>query len=202
MKPSTKAKRTKRTPARKRTNPRPAGTAPVPPVKATDGQEVAQTPAAPPPAPPQPPAPVAAVPPAPTPPVEPEATTTVPEAVLIGHVEGVAERKPVEDVLGLLGQDALERIAYLRSSAAISALAERVRATDGRCAPVILIDDGDGLTFFHGFDAIAAAQALGDNDCCVVRVPSDELDFLQSAVAQRWGKDTDKDRFMQSASPA
>ncbi len=141
---------------------------------------------------------------APPPVVAPvETTTALSEAVLIGHVEGVAGRLPLEDVLGLLGPDALEHVAYLQTSKAISALTERVRATDGRCAPVVLLLNpaDDTISFFHGMEAIAVAQALGDNDCYVVTVPSDELGFLQSAIAQRWGKDSEDDRLVRSASP-
>ncbi|AYJ85773.1 hypothetical protein D3Y57_07040 [Sphingomonas paeninsulae] len=103
---------------------------------------------------------------------------------------------PIDTVLGLLGPDALDRIATLRTTAAISDLASRVRATDGRCAPVILVESEklQEYVFFHGFDAIAAAQTLGDSEVFVVAVPDTDMNFLQGVIAGKGQATSEDDR--------
>lgn len=183
MKPSTKARTTKRAPAKPKPARKPAPTPTANPKPDETGSDAALRPPAQPEVvtQPAPPAPEVVPPPPPAPPAEPEAATIAePETVQVGDVSCVALRVPIGDVLGLLGQSVLDRVDALKGMASTSALAERMRASDGRCAPVYMTyEEGSAPTFNHGAEAVSAAIGLGDNDIFVVLVPSEEAETLQ-----------------------
>lgn len=199
MKPNAKAAGTKKAPARRKASARKPATTTAPAnskadettgengTASTAGPEVVQQPQATPAADPALPAP-------PAPPAEPEATTAAPETVNLGHVKAVGQFVPLGDVLGLLGKPSLERIAALHNTPAISDLAERVRVTDGRCAPVYFVA-GKPPSFYQGVESLAAAKDAGVTKVFVVVVPSDELDFVQGYLVEMAHKSK------QSASP-
>lgn len=173
MKPNTKAARSKKATAKRKAAPvkapvanlKPNETAGDPGVPPTATPEVVQQPEAQPPAGPAP--------------VQAQATTAAPEPVQLGHVECIGQFVPIESVLGLLGKPSLERIAALVETTAISDLAERVRVTDGRCAPVYFTE-GKPPTFYHGYENLAAAQRAMLTKIFVVIIPTDDLDYVQS----------------------
>lgn len=132
-----------------------------------------------------PPVPEVVMQPVVLPPAPPEpamAPIAVVDMVLIGEAECPALPMPIGDVLSLLGQEVLDRIAYLRGSRAISGYASRLRMSDGRNAPIYLTVDDDGLKFNHGCEVIAAAQDMAKSDIFVVTVPASLSDDLQNHI--------------------
>lgn len=103
--------------------------------------------------------------------------------VVIGRVQGVGWIMKSDDVLGLLGDYVHERLAAMKYSPSVKALAEQLRDTDGRSAPVYFTDDDGALTLFSGYKALAALADLVINDICVVTVPAIDCQALQSALA-------------------
>jgi hypothetical protein len=133
----------------------------------------------------------------PGPQTEPVATIAVPERVQVGPIEGTLLRISPEDVLGLLGQPALDRIAFLRGNGAISDLAARMRASEGRCAPVYFTVDEEGggaPAIFDGYEALAAALNAGMEQISMICVRHRDGDYLQGYLASQLAKPpTDED---------
>lgn len=174
MKPNTKEAAAKRGPGRPR-KPKPAGTRPAESIAPPSAPEAAPVQAAPPPA-------VAAPP-------ETVATVAAVETVEVAGVECPARFYPLEGVLGLLGQDVLDRIDRLHGSPSISAHVSRMRMTDGRGTPVYFTVENGVPTFNHGCEALAAAKGLAAKQVFVVSVPallSDELQNHLVMVARQW----------------
>ena len=127
---------------------------------------------------------------APAPPAPPEsASAPEPSAtrqkVRIGNVDGVLVRLPLTAVQEVLGERAHAKIAAIRANpAAIGDLQKRMRATDGRCAPVIFTIDGDKPSLFDGTKQIAAAMNIGLAAIDVVMIAAGDAGAVQSYLAQ------------------
>lgn len=107
-----------------------------------------------------------------------EASIATLELVNVNGIQGVGSLVPIEHVMGLLGRPALDRIAILRNSTAISDLSKRMIDTDGRCAPTYFT----GASFFHGYEALAAAIDSGMSSVFVIVVPPDGATQLQQTL--------------------
>lgn len=158
----------------------------------TDGQESAPQGDDPPAD--KPPAPDAADPPADDPPpAEPEASDDAEDdaeeaelpatddgVISIGGCEAPLRLIPVDLVLGSLGESQ-GRVAGLQAQSETRRLHKRVRATDGRCAPIFFTKapEGDDLHVFGGLRTLAAAINLGMERVAVVILPADRATELQ-----------------------
>lgn len=108
------------------------------------------------------------------------------ETVRIGAVEGRLNRVPIGAVLSLLGEDAQAHVDHLRSKPATLELQERFRATEGRCAPIVVTQIGDEPpVFFHGFLQLAAARNLGLEVVPVVIIAPGDTGAVQSQLAHQ-----------------
>lgn len=110
-----------------------------------------------------------------------------PQKYMIGDVIGTTNMVPVPVVLDLLADQA-GRVALLQGSDAARRLQRKVRATDGRCAPIFLtkqdIDDKDEKpALFSGLDTLAAAMNVDMPKICVVILPSDKARSVQGMIA-------------------
>lgn len=103
------------------------------------------------------------------------------------------QRVSVDVVLSLLGDGLKDRIAALRGKATPEKQA-RVRATDGRCAPVFFtIESSDEpvegeapeLHLFDGLENIAVTQDIGSDHIFVVTIASGDAGALQSYLVAR-----------------
>lgn len=133
--------------------------------------------------------PAAAPPPAPTPASPAKADVKAskkpakPEVFMVGGVEGVLSYVPLADLQTDLA-DWQGRIASLQGVDEVRRLQPRVRATDGRCAPIFFTDDGDGgVHLFDGLSTIAAAMNAGIERVAVVIIPSDRAGEAQGVIA-------------------
>lgn len=84
-----------------------------------------------------------------------------PEEVRLGQVTGLLHRLPLGSVLAAADAFA-EKIEVLTFSAAVQDLLPRMRASEGRCAPIYFTedDDGDPEHLIAGDDALSAAKAI------------------------------------------
>lgn len=104
--------------------------------------------------------------------------------IMLGLVEGQLYRVPIDVVQSLLGSEAHDRINVLRSNpTSILALQDRMRATDGRCAPVFFTAPDDATvapTIFSGIESVAAGLELGLRHLAVITVDPEDAGALQS----------------------
>lgn len=150
--------------------------------KPADNGETAAKPEEPaaPPAPPE----------APKAPEEPKAATAAPDVekvYRVGDVVGVLRMVPVDVVMDMLGGDA-GRVALLQGSDEARRLSRRVRATDGRCAPIFftkvdISDKNEEPALFDGLYTLACAMNLGLERIAVVLLPSGEVGAIQASIA-------------------
>ncbi len=120
----------------------------------------------------------------PAPPEPPELPSPGPELVLIGGVEGRLAKVPMGLVQAVIGQDLMKNAAGLRTPA-VTDLMKAMQATDARCAPVYFTHDGDDdhlPALFAGLESIAAAIQLGLTEMFVITVPSANARELQIAL--------------------
>jgi hypothetical protein len=122
---------------------------------------------------------------APEPEAEPVAPSADPERVTIGQTEGLQYRLPVEVVRAILGEGAEERVDVLRTSTSIAALQKRMRASDGRCTPMIFTSDHPDTVpaLFAGLEIMAAALNLGLSHVSVITIRTEDAGAVQSHVA-------------------
>jgi hypothetical protein len=116
---------------------------------------------------------------------EPIAPSADPERVTIGQTEGLQYRLPVEVVRAILGEGAEERVDVLRTSTSIAALQKRMRASDGRCTPMIFTSDHPDTVpaLFAGLEIMAAALNLGLSHVSVITIRTEDAGAVQSHVA-------------------
>lgn len=121
----------------------------------------------------------------------PSAPSAGPEKIRLGHVDGVLHRVPLEVVQSILGQPALERVELLRSGGSTDGLQKRMRATDGRCAPMIFTSDDPEKppVLFSGLETLAAAIALGQREVSVVTIATHDAEAIQSWLSRPEIKD-------------
>lgn len=131
--------------------------------------------------------------PAPEPTPEPEPvvgpSSVEPEEVRLGQVTGLLHRLPLGDVQGLADTFAT-KIEALMFTAPVQALLPRMRATEGRCAPIYFTgdDDGEPEHLVAGDDALAAAVAAGTPVVSVVVIDPRDAGALQAYLAGLAGK--------------
>lgn len=103
-------------------------------------------------------------------------TSDAPASVQLGQAEGLLHRMETAKVQDLL-IDWASGIATLRGSPVIFPLCERMRATEGRCAPLYFqrSEDGEQLFLLAGLDAFAAALDLGLSQVFVVIVDPEHV---------------------------
>lgn len=171
----------------------PAPPAPVEPAPSTESSEpeskepVSPEPAAPEPAPePQAPEPDDAEP------AEPDQAEQEPSdfpiGVRLGQVEGLLHRVPIETVQRMFAGYG-DRIEAGQSSPSIAKLQERMRASEGRCTPVVAAvhEDREVMEALAGVEAISAALSLGINHVFVITVASDDARVVQRHLAANAG---------------
>jgi hypothetical protein len=144
--------------------------------KADEGEDKAKDPA--PPEPPADPKPEKA---------DGAAEPEVDRVYRVGDVQGVLRMVPVDAVMDFLGGDA-GRVALLQGSDEARRLSRRVRATDGRCAPIFFtkvdINDRDEPpALYDGLYTLACARNLGLERVAVVMLPSGKVGAIQASIA-------------------
>jgi hypothetical protein len=104
------------------------------------------------------------------------------ETVDLGGAEGRLTLVPVDLVLSLLDDGFKDRIERQRTLPSTLELHERVRATEGRCAPIIFTqeDPGDEPSFFDGAATLAAAINLSLERVAVVIIDAGDAGAVQS----------------------
>lgn len=113
------------------------------------------------------------------------------EMVELGGVKGRLGFVPVERVLSLLDDEYRNRIERQRALPSVLELQERVRASEGRCAPIIVTgDEGSGeeasaIAFFHGADTLAAAINISLERVAVVMIAPGDAGAVQSFLVQQ-----------------
>lgn len=107
-----------------------------------------------------------------------------PQRVEFGGVEGTLLLMLVADVHVLLA-DWQGRLDPLLESEEVRRMRKRVRATDGRCAPIFFTNtpDSDDLSLVDGLRTMACALTLGLERVAVVILPSDRVGDAQGAIA-------------------
>lgn len=105
----------------------------------------------------------------------------------VGSVVGVLRMVAVDLVMDMLGGDA-GRVALLQGSDEARRLSRRVRATDGRCAPIFftkvdISDKNEEPALFDGLYTLACAMNLGLERIAVVLLPSGEVGAIQASIA-------------------
>jgi hypothetical protein len=85
----------------------------------------------------------------------------------------------VEELLG----DFQGRLPEFRGDRCNPQLRKRVRATDGRCAPIFFVEADDGPAFFAGLETLGAALDLGMKRVPVVILSPTEAQELQGSIA-------------------
>lgn len=110
-----------------------------------------------------------------------------PERVRLGQALGLLHRVSLGVVLDLFGDDLKARVATLRTSQATLDQQERVRATEGRCAPVIFTAGGKGeaATLFAGAETVAAAINVGLDSVFVITVAAGDAGEAQTHLASQ-----------------
>jgi hypothetical protein len=117
---------------------------------------------------------------------EPTASSASPNLVRLGHVEGVLHRVAVE-VVQLILEEFQGRIDALRASAGVLALHQRVRETEGRCAPIVCTIEANSARphLFAGLDHFAAALNVELTHVYVITVRADDAGAVQSYLVHR-----------------
>lgn len=113
---------------------------------------------------------------------EPRGDTIEGGVELSGDAEAVM--LPIGDVEALLG-DFQERLVDFRGDRANRMLQKRVRATDGRCAPIFFTECpiSEEVTLFAGLETIGAALDLGMAEVPVVILTPKQAQELQGSIA-------------------
>ena len=111
-----------------------------------------------------------------------------PREIVFGDVKGTMAMLPVDTVYDFLHVHA-GRVAALQGGAEARRLARRVRATDGRCAPVFLTkndvsDDDEVPALFDGLNTLACAINLDMKQIAVVILPSRDAQRAQGTIVE------------------
>lgn len=114
----------------------------------------------------------------------PVAPSAPPTRVRLGRVYGTLHRVPLEAVQALTAECG-SRIVSLQGSPAIANLQKRMRATEGRCAPIVFtLAEGDTEPkLFSGLESVAAAMNLGLELVFVVVIDAGDAGAAQSFLA-------------------
>jgi hypothetical protein len=109
-----------------------------------------------------------------------------PAIVQMGAVQGRLMMLPTGDVQSLLSDELKVRLDVVREHPSTLELQERVRATEGRCAPIYFtIEPHRPPKFFAGIEQLAAALGAGVAEVPVIVIPSEDAGALQSYLAQK-----------------
>lgn len=107
------------------------------------------------------------------------------EMVELGGVQGRLTLVPFAVVLSLLDDQFMDRVERQRTLPSTLELQERVRATEGRCAPIILTNsEKDGFAFFDGVATVAAAINLSLETVAVVIIEAGDAGAVQSHLVR------------------
>lgn len=106
----------------------------------------------------------------------------VQETYVIAGVEGVMQLVDLNVLLDLVGDHS--RVTLLCANSETRRLQARVRATDGRCAPVFFShrEGEEEIHLFSGLRTIAAAMNAGMPKVAMVILPADEIGKAQGAI--------------------
>jgi hypothetical protein len=109
-----------------------------------------------------------------------------PTRVRLGRVEGVLHRVPLE-VVQMLVAESGSRIETLQGSPTIADLQNRMRATEGRCAPIFftMAEGEDRPMLFSGVEAIAAAINLALPVVSVITIKQGDAGAAQQHLVSR-----------------
>jgi hypothetical protein len=107
-----------------------------------------------------------------------------PKRVRLGQVEGLLYRVPLQAVQLLLSGSA-DRIEVGRSSPSIAQLQERMRVTEGQCAPVVMSQKSpeDLPLLLAGVESVSCALNLGLTEVYVLTIPEEEAGQAQRHLA-------------------
>lgn len=107
-----------------------------------------------------------------------------PEEVMLGSVRCTLRRMPLELVRKALVQSHQQRVEMLQTHASIRDLQDRMRASDGLCAPVIFTFDPEDKkvppSLFAGLENVAAAINIGLKHVSVLLVANKDAPDAQS----------------------
>lgn len=109
-----------------------------------------------------------------------------PTRVRLGRVEGALHRVPLE-VVQMLVAESGSRIATLQSSPSIADLQNRMRVSEGRCAPIFFtMAEGDERPYLlAGIEAVAAAINLDLATLSVVTIDAGDAGAAQQHLATK-----------------
>lgn len=115
-----------------------------------------------------------------------QASSGGPVRVRLGRVEGVLHRVPLDLVQELVAESG-SRIATLQSSPSIADLQNRMRVTEGRCAPIFftMAEGDDEPRLFAGIETVAAAINLGLDAVSVVTIDAKDAGAAQQHLASK-----------------
>lgn len=112
-----------------------------------------------------------------------------PESVMMGMVPAKLLRMPLETVKKALIDDHVKRVEVVRTDRSIRDLQDRMRSTDGRCAPVIFTYDPEDKTkppaLFAGIESVAAAMNLELPDISVLLVANADASNAQGYITAK-----------------
>lgn len=100
--------------------------------------------------------------------------------VRLGQVEGLLHRVPIDDVQAQFPNFA-DRIVTLQGSPSIANLQQRMLATEGRCAPVVVTIDHEErvLAPLAGIESVAAALNIGLSHVFVIMIDAEDAGDAQ-----------------------
>lgn len=139
---------------------------------------------------------------APEPAVQPDSvpSSVAPTEVRLGQALCLLHRMPLGDVLAY-AEPFAEKIEAMKYSAKVQALQPRMRATEGRCAPVYFTmnDDFEPEHLIAGDDALSAAKSIGLETVSVVLLYPDDAGTVQAYLngeASTGAKSTEEDELV------
>ena len=108
------------------------------------------------------------------------APSDAPVKVRLGQVEGLLHRIPISDVQAQF-PNFVDRIAALQGSPSIANLQQRMLATEGRCAPIIVTINREAkvLAPLAGIESVAAALNIGLSHVFVIMIDAGDADTAQ-----------------------
>lgn len=113
-------------------------------------------------------------------PADEAAPSDAPIRVRLGQVEGLLHRVPIGDVQAQFPNFA-DRIETLQGSPSIANLQQRMLATEGRCAPIVITANHEEriVAPLAGIESVAAALNIGLSHVFVVMIDAEDADQAQ-----------------------
>lgn len=112
-----------------------------------------------------------------------------PVTVRLGQATGLLHRMSLASVLDYADAFA-EKIEAMQNAATVQSIKSRMRATEGRCAPIYFTmnDDGEPEHLLAGDDALAAAKAADIDKVFVVLIHPGDAGAVQAYLNDQAGK--------------